>query len=86
MTQRDFEARHAQEDKLIELMKMFREIVTDMEPGDYYITTSISKNGQISIYTEGNRIDVTWFPDGQTFYTNDWDRMMGRPMKEWAKE
>lgn len=85
MTQQEFEARHAQEDKLVEMARLMSEVCYDMEPGDYNINVAISKNGQISVYTGDNRIDVTAFADGQTYYTNDWDRMLGRPMKEWAK-
>lgn len=82
MTQLDFEARHAQEDKLIELMKLIREMVTDMEPKASTVNVAISKDGTMSLYTGDNRIDVTRFPDGQTYYTNDWDRMLGRIRKE----
>jgi len=82
MTYQDFEARHAQEDKLIELARVLGEACHDMEPGHYNINVAISKDGQISVYTGDNRIDVTAFSDGQTYYTNDWDRMLGRTRKE----
>ena len=82
MAQRDFEARHAQEDKLIELAKVLGEVCHDMEPGNFNINVAISRDGQVSVYTGDNRIDVTAFPDGQTYYTNDWDRMLGRTRKE----
>lgn len=81
MTQ-DFEARHAQEDKLIELMKLIREMVADMEPKASSVNVAISKDGTMSLYTGDNRVDVTAFPDGQTYYTSDWDRMLGRTRKE----
>ena len=64
------------------LAKVLGEVCHDMEPGDYMINISIGKTGQISVFTEGNRIDVTRFPDGQTYYTNDWDRILNRTRKE----
>ncbi len=82
MTYQDFEARHAQEDKLIELAKVLGEVCHDMEPGDFNVNVAISKDGTVSVFTGDNRIDVTAFPDGQTYYTNDWDRMLGRTRKE----
>ena len=82
MTYQEFEARHRQEDKLIELAKVLGEACRDMEPGDYNINVAISKDGQISVFTDDNRIDVTAFTDGQTYYTTDWDRMLGRNRKE----
>ena len=82
MTQQEFDARHAQEDKLIELMKLIREMVTDMEPKATTVNVGISKDGTMSLYTGDNRVDVTAFPDGQIYYTSDWDRMLGRTRKE----
>lgn len=82
MTQRDFEARHAQEDKLIELAKLMSEVCHDMEPGDFNVNVTIGKTGQISVYTGDNRIDVTRFPEGNTYYTEDWDRILNRTRKE----
>lgn len=82
MTYQEFEARHAQEDKLIELAKLLGDVCHDMEPGDYYINVAIGKTGQISVFTSDNRIDVTRFPEGQTYYTEDWDRILNRTRKE----
>lgn len=82
MTQREIEARHAQEDKLIEMAKLLGEVCRDMEPEACSVYSVISKDGQISVYTRDNRIDITAFPDGQVYYTDDWDRMMGRTRKE----
>ncbi len=82
MTQKEFEARHAQEDKLIELARVLGEACHDMEPGDYNINVAIGKDGQISVFTDDNCIDVTAFTDGQTYYTNDWDRILSRTRKE----
>lgn len=82
MTYQEYEARHAQEDKLIELMKLIREMVTDMEQNATTVNVGISKDGTMSLYTGDNRVDVTAFPDGQIYYTSDWDRMLGRIRKE----
>ena len=82
MTYQEFEARHAQEDKLIELAKRLGEKCHDMEPGDFNVNVCISNDGTVSIYTGDNRINVTTFRDGQTYYTSDWDRMLGRKRKE----
>lgn len=82
MTYQDVEARHAQEDKLIEMARLMSEVCHDMEPGDYNINVTISKDGTVSVYTGDNLIDVTWFTDGQIYYTDDWNRMLGRIRKE----
>ena len=82
MTYQEFEARHRQEDKLIKLAKRLGEKCRDMEPGDFNVNVCISKDGTVSVYTGDNRIDVTAFPDGQIYYTSDWDRMLGRTRKE----
>lgn len=82
MTYQEFEARHAQEDELIELAKRLGEKCRDMVTGDFNINVAISKDGTVSVYTGDNRIDVTAFPDGQIYYTSDWDRMLGRTRKE----
>lgn len=82
MTYQDVETRHAQEDKLVELMKLIREMVTDMEPKASTVNVAISKDGTMSLYTGDNRVDVTMFRDGQIYYTTDWDRMLGRNRKE----
>lgn len=82
MAQQEFEARHTQEDKLIELAKLIGEVCHDMEPGDFNVNVAIGRDGQVSVYTGDNRIDVTAFTDGRTYYTDDWDRMLGRTRKE----
>ena len=82
MTQQEFEARHAQEDKLIELAKLIGEVCNDIDPAAGSVNVAISKDGTVSVFTGDNRIDVTAFPDGQIYYTNDWDRMLGRTRKE----
>lgn len=82
MTYQEVEARHAQENKLIELARLIGEVCQDIAPGCHSVNVAISKDGQISVYTGDNRIDVTAFVDGQVYYTEDWDRMLGRSRKE----
>lgn len=82
MTQLDFKARHMQEDNLIVLAKALGDVCHDMEPGDFNVNVFISKDGTVNVYTGDSRIDVTAFPDGQIYYTSDWDRMLGRTRKE----
>lgn len=82
MTYQEVDARHAAEKKLLEVCSLLDEMCRDLEPDVEFINVSISKNGQTSLYTSGNEIDVTRFPDGQIYYTTDWDRMLGRTRKE----
>lgn len=78
----DVEARHAQEKKLVEMSRLLYDVCKDIIPDTKYVNAHVSKDGQVSVYTDENRIDITMFPDGQIYYTTDWDRMMGRNRKE----
>ena len=64
------------------MCNLLGEMCWDLEPDVDFINATISKNGHASVYTTDNKIDITWFPDGQIYYTTDWDRMMGRTRKE----
>lgn len=86
MTQKEFEARHAQEDKLIELAKQMREMVLDMEPGIDCVSAYFNASGYIRIETYDGRLEVTEFEDGKVLYTADWDRIMHRDGKETSHE
>lgn len=82
MTYQEVEARHAQEKKLVEMTKLLYDVCKDIVPDTKYVNAHVSKEGQVTVYTDENRIDITLFPDGRIYYTTDWDRMMGRNRKE----